>query len=225
LRLELTPPQEKVPTCGSEFHAANAAHSRGEGEGLSVTGVGGVSCARHMFVMRLGDLHRGERYRDHVFWASHMLTRCRFVNMDYILFDALKNRKYKYLMVTYDIWCKYYVNLQRRSATFASSFVGAFPKAVVQGYVPKFHLPAHGSTCRTIWSLNFAPNVGRTDSEGPERIWAIEGLLATQTAEMGPGNRHAVLDDHVGEGNYRRYIGLRKLTPELIVIILINGHR
>jgi hypothetical protein len=57
----LTHKQEKIPTCGTEFHAANAAHSRGEGEGLSVSGVGGVSCARHMMVMALGDLQKGER--------------------------------------------------------------------------------------------------------------------------------------------------------------------
>jgi hypothetical protein len=135
--------------------------------------------------------------------------------MDYTLFDALRRRKYKRLMITYDIWCKYRVNLQKRSTTFVDDLVAAFRNATVRGFVPKFHLPAHGVVCRSIWSLNYALNVGRTDSEGPERIWAIEGLLATQTAEMGPGNRHAVLDDHIGEGNYRRYVGLRESPTSL----------
>jgi hypothetical protein len=131
--------------------------------------------------------------------------------MDLVLFNALSLRKFNRICITYDIWCKYYVNLPKRADTFIDRLVSAFKNALVRGYVPKFHLVAHGLSCRSLWSLNYAPNVGRTDSEGPERIWATEGLLATQTSEMGPGNRHAVLDDHAGEANYRRYVGLRKV--------------
>jgi hypothetical protein len=130
--------------------------------------------------------------------------------MDFILFRALRLRKFKRIAITYDIWCKYYVNLTKRAALFSAPLVQGFRRASLRGFVPKLHLAAHGAACRSLWSLNYAKNVGRTDAEGPERIWAIEGLLATQTAEMGPANRHAVLDDHAGEGNYRRYVGLRE---------------
>jgi hypothetical protein len=53
--------QENVPSCGTEFHAVNAANLRGKGEGLSVTGVVECSCARHSMTLRTGDLQRGER--------------------------------------------------------------------------------------------------------------------------------------------------------------------
>lgn len=53
--------QEDVPTCGTEFHAVEDALRRTTGLGRKVTGVVGIKCARHAFVMRVADLQKGER--------------------------------------------------------------------------------------------------------------------------------------------------------------------
>jgi hypothetical protein len=53
--------KDVIPTCGTEFHAVNAANTRGGREGLSVSGIGGVKCGRHNFILRMADLQRGER--------------------------------------------------------------------------------------------------------------------------------------------------------------------
>jgi hypothetical protein len=95
----------------------------------------------------------------------------------------------------------------------------SFLKMAHEGYLPKMHLGGHGPSCRTVWNLNYAPGLGRADGEGPERAWALEGELATQTCEMGPGNRHATLDDHQGEGNYRRIIGLGTCSLSFVDLI------
>jgi hypothetical protein len=50
-----------VPPCGPKFHAVNFMNSRGHSGDLSVTGVGAVTCGRHNFVLRMGDLQRGEQ--------------------------------------------------------------------------------------------------------------------------------------------------------------------
>lgn len=52
----------QIQTCGSTFHAVNAANSKFT-KGYAVTGVGAVVCARHNFVQKngVGDLQRGER--------------------------------------------------------------------------------------------------------------------------------------------------------------------
>ncbi|KAE9403692.1 hypothetical protein BT96DRAFT_955932 [Gymnopus androsaceus JB14] len=46
------------------------------------------------------------------------------------------------------------------------------------------------------------------DGEGIERGWAHMGPVATSTRDMGPGNRHEVLDDHFMHWNWRKLTGL-----------------
>jgi hypothetical protein len=135
----------------------------------------------------------------------------RFVTMDYILHDALSGSDLTHVCITYDIWCKYSINLVKRAVeNYPQQFTEALRGMHIRGYVPKFHLPAHGPKCQSIQSLNFAKGVGRLDGEAPERDWAENNELATQTYEMGPGARHSVLDDHFSHLNFRRLNGLRK---------------
>jgi hypothetical protein len=86
-----------------------------------------------------------------------------------------------------------------------------------RGCVPKLHLYAHGEACRSIWSLNFQPGVGRLDGESTERDWAAAVLAAMQSAEMNPGARHAMLDDHWIDKNFRRLVGLSTSTRNIFV--------
>ena len=56
--------------------------------------------------------------------------------------------------------------------------------------------------------MNYHPGVGRLDGESTERDWAAAVLAAMQTSEMNPGARHAVLDDHWIDKNFRRVVGM-----------------
>ncbi|KAG2035191.1 hypothetical protein BDR03DRAFT_803099, partial [Suillus americanus] len=56
--------------------------------------------------------------------------------------------------------------------------------------IPKFHLPAHITSCQIKFSFNFIKGVGRTDGEAPERGWADINPITTSTHEMGPRSRH-----------------------------------
>ncbi|GBE88475.1 hypothetical protein SCP_1302910 [Sparassis crispa] len=68
--------QREITTCESELNAVKQAYSKGTNSGLSVTGVVGVKCACHCFVLpnSIGDLQKGERY----------------CNVDYTILSALK---------------------------------------------------------------------------------------------------------------------------------------
>lgn len=74
--------------------------------------------------------------------------------------------------------------------------------------VPKFHLPAHISACQAQFSFNYTPGVGRTDGEAPERGWDYLNPAATQTKEMGPGSRRELLEDLMGDRNWKKTVAL-----------------
>jgi hypothetical protein len=56
--------------------------------------------------------------------------------------------------------------------------------------------------------LQLSKNVGRMDGEAPERGWLNINPVALSTKEMGPGSRRDTLDDHFGDWNWKKSIGL-----------------
>ena len=96
----------------------------------------------------------------------------RYANMDYILFSGLQGSNLHDYLNTYDIWCMYHKNLRIRHLQLPACLQFDFNSATFDGAILKFHLNAHGESCRTVYLLNFYPGVGRTDGEGIERDWA-----------------------------------------------------
>jgi hypothetical protein len=131
------------------------------------------------------------------------------MNVDYVVFDALRNVSLSRIALSYDIWCKYKIHLEERARkNFPLDMVKNFLRTTRRGFVPKLHLYAHGSSCRTVYSLNYHRGVARTDGESTERDWAAAVVAALQTSEMNPGARYGALDDHWCDKNYQRIIGL-----------------
>jgi hypothetical protein len=125
--------------------------------------------------------------------------------MDYILHDALSNIEVDRGCITYNIWCKYHVNLDKRAhERFDLNFIKSYKNKDLRGAIPKFHIMAHGLECHVPYLLNYMPGVGRLDGEGPEREWAATNELGRQTIENGPGAQHGVLNDHVNYLNFKR---------------------
>ncbi|EMD32303.1 hypothetical protein CERSUDRAFT_58774 [Gelatoporia subvermispora B] len=69
---------------------------------------------------------------------------------------------------------------------------------VIRPLIPKAHIEGHRPSCRTAYSFNLTPGVGRTHGESIEAEWAHSGGTTSSTREMGPAARHAALDDHWG---------------------------
>ncbi|TFK61246.1 hypothetical protein BDN72DRAFT_778454, partial [Pluteus cervinus] len=160
-------------------------------DGLSVSGVGSVGCARHDCVRPngVGDLQKGERY----------------VNMDYMFFASLVFVSFLAMVVSYDIACQWSINLWARMLQYDKSLhIPEGKRTSLLFLVLKFHLPAHISLCQTRYSFNLHSHVGRTDGEAPEHGWSQINPLAMSTSEMGPGARHDTLNDHFGDWNWRK---------------------
>lgn len=56
-----------------------------------------------------------------------------------------------------------------------------------------------------------------TDGEGIERGWSSFGLMGTSTRQMGPGGRSDTLDDHFGDANWQKLIGLGMLDIDSVL--------
>lgn len=81
----------------------------------------------------------------------------------------------------------------------------------IRRFIPKKHLPGHGFDCRTIYSFNWLPGVGRTHGETVEQEWSHINGAVLMTREMGSGARHSALDDHWGGWNWRKLVDIGML--------------
>jgi hypothetical protein len=133
--------------------------------------------------------------------------------MDYVIFDALRDCELERVAITYDIWCKWSIHAEKRAHDhFPHDMTKGFLRLERRGFIPKLHIYGHGIECRTQYSLNYHPGLGRTDGESVERDWAAIVQAALQTGEMNAGTRHGTLDDHWADKNFCRIIGLSECT-------------
>jgi Kyakuja-Dileera-Zisupton transposase len=130
----------------------------------------------------------------------------RYINSDYGLSCAFKGmQNLKEIVLSYDIACQYSRNINQR---FAMSTVLDMPDALLIYAVPKFHLPAHIEKCRYHFSLNYIPNVGRTDGEAIERLWSQHNFLSGSTSRMTPEARLDTINAHFADWNWRKLCGM-----------------
>ena len=130
--------------------------------------------------------------------------------MDYIFLSTVKGEQVKSVKISYDIACRWSINLFQRIKTYPEELRIPESKFSLQYFIPKFHLPAHGSSCHSKYSFNYRPGVGRTHGENVESGWAHVNPAAVATREMGAGARHSALDGHWGGWNWRKVVGFGK---------------
>lgn len=129
--------------------------------------------------------------------------------MDYLVFSALRSfAPLLVLKISYDIACQWYKHLWQRMQRIPEAWHVNHESKDITFLVPKFHLPAHVMECQWLFSFNLVRGVGRTDGEAPERGWANINPAASSTKEMGPGSRRDTIDDHFGDWNWKKLIGL-----------------
>lgn len=189
--------------------AVNSADTK-ETAGCVVTGLGAADCARHDFrrANSVGDLQKGERCVISDFYIIAADHFPRYLNMDYMFYSGLKNTTLENLVVSYDIACQWGINFWTRMVKFPSDWGINMGKTDIRFLVPKFHLPAHIEKCHRDFSFNYTKGVGRTDGEAPERGWSKINGLAGSTKEMGPGSRRDTLEDHMGDANWKKVVGM-----------------
>lgn len=142
--------------------------------------------------------------------GRHCLYRLlyRYINTDYVVASVLRSLAVRNVIISYDIACKWSIHhLQRIFDNHPDLDVKNLQLSYL---IPKFHLPAHGASCQTVYSFNYAKGVGRTHGETVEHGWANTNLTALSTREMGAGARHLVLDDTWSGWNWGKILGMGK---------------
>ncbi|PBK59169.1 hypothetical protein ARMSODRAFT_983262 [Armillaria solidipes] len=194
---------EDISTCVG--FAALAKADTKFSKGLRYTGVGAVSCARGEFLMRLVDLHKGERYAP----------------MDYVFGSALQPfAGLLSMIISYDIACQWFVHLDERMKNWPEEIPP--PSAKLTPAIPKFHEPAHKQDNHQEFSCNYIKGMAASDCEVPERIWGPNNAIGNSTKTMGPGSRHDVLDDNFGAWNWQKYTGMAAVKERNVQV---EGHR
>ena len=162
--------------------------------GFAVTGVVGIIDSRHGILLpnAIADLQKGERY----------------VNTDFAYLSATRSLGVRLAKTSYDIICQWKTNFYKRASAFTPELAYHLKDMAIHFGIPKFHLPAHGSKCWSLYSLNYLPGWARVDGEGIERFWADTNALATSTREMAPGTREDFLDYHWAAANFKKVAGL-----------------
>lgn len=128
--------------------------------------------------------------------------------MDYIFFSSVSQQDYVRLVMSYDIVCQWSVHLWKRMLDMPSYLqIDGEGKSFIF-LVPKFHLPAHVEKCHTAYSFNLTRGAGRTDGEAPERGWSNINPLSASAKQMGPASYRETIDDHFGDWNHQRIVGL-----------------
>lgn len=173
---------------------------------MLVSGVIACKCARHD-IYRPGavvDLKKGERcVCSHSALMRRPDAHFSFVYTDFALHQGLEGYEdYEHIVLSYDISCQYCKKLAQR-------FRQHFPRLEktikrIRCFVPKLHGHGHSEDCRYRYSLDFAPNVGRTHGERIEGGWAEGNLAGPSTREMNPGHRHETLSAYYNESNYQQ---------------------
>ncbi|KAJ6526481.1 hypothetical protein DFH09DRAFT_1095195 [Mycena vulgaris] len=158
-----------------------------------ISGVVALQCARHGFYLPQGmvDLKKGEA----------------FTNTDYaVVFGLAEATHLRWIRLTYDIWCQYYVHLADRIEALFPSMRDICAK--IRGAIPKMHIHNHIERCQMEWNLNWLSYVVFTIGEMIETGWAEHNLTAGSTKEMNDGHRHDVVDDTSNNWNWDKMIAI-----------------
>ncbi|OBZ73874.1 hypothetical protein A0H81_05915 [Grifola frondosa] len=168
---------ETKGTCNNH-DALKLAHMKGS-HGTAASGVGCVECTRHDMKRpcSVSDLQKGERY----------------INMDYLFFSSMGHHSSDMVVISYNIACQWSRYIWDRLLQYEHTF--DWQHGAVTFLIPKFHLPAHQSSCQTAYFFNLTVNIGHMDGEAVECGWATINPFASSTKEMGPSAHRDLLDD------------------------------
>ncbi|KZP09993.1 hypothetical protein FIBSPDRAFT_913941 [Athelia psychrophila] len=187
--------QKEIHSTCVKHHAVGDANTS-RFANLAASGIGTVDCTRHMMKRpnSVGELQKGERY----------------ANMDYMFFSSTSQQDFVRLVMSYDIVCQWSVHLWTRMLNMPGYIHIDRENKQIIVLIPKFHLPAHVKSCHTAYSFNLTRGVGQTDGEAPERGWANINPLSSSAKRMGPASYRETIDDHFGDWNWLRIVGLGK---------------
>jgi len=139
-------------------------------------------------------------------------------------FNKIWEQTLNRIVFTYDINCKYKVNLYDRSVSNKHSPITHQFQTRLQPSAKKieflvnvFHQRAHNPECADEHSIRNTPLVGMMSGEDVESPWAVMNFRQYSLREMGAGARRDALETHIHHWNTKKMLAIGKwIANELI---------
>ncbi|KAF9016773.1 hypothetical protein BDZ89DRAFT_1141218 [Hymenopellis radicata] len=129
----------------------------------------------------------------------------RYKNTDFVLYTVLSRMGVKEAGVTYDIACQYKKHFFERIRALPAELRGLDLPEITWG-LPVWHGNVHDPYCETSESLKYKVGMGKTDGEGPKRVWSILNPMSYMTKEEHPGARHDDIEDKANLHNFLKNV-------------------
>jgi len=90
-----------------------------------------------------------------------------------------------------------------------------------------FHVHGHKSDCLHRFAMTYIPGMGVIDGEILETLWAVLNKCARSTCGATIAHCTKVLDDHMGDSNWKKIINMGicfSLHLEFIFLMVVEKH-
>ena len=89
----------------------------------------------------------------------------------------------------------------------------SFPDTVkIIKAIGQFHVHGHQEECLYRFSTSFIPGVGQVDGEILESLWSTLNEIPQSTRTATLAHRMEILDDHIGDSNWKKVINTGKFS-------------
>jgi len=184
----------QTPPCNAHRAVLDGEKS---GPGKRVRGIGAAACARHgcFCPSSVVDFPRGEKQ----------------MSMDYCISETVKTTNTEPLQkmaLIYDVICEYGIHMDSR---FLDHPGLSLPEGLeVIKAIGLFHVHGHISECLHRYATTYIPFLGVIDGEILETLWAVINKIARSICGATIAHRTEVLDDHMGDSNWKKTINIGK---------------
>jgi predicted DCC family thiol-disulfide oxidoreductase YuxK len=135
------------------------------------------------------------------------------MNIDWGLCECAKTSNLngiKDVLVIYDVMCQYCRNLMQR---VSESTKLSLPDTIrIISAIGLFHVHGHQESCLYQFATTYIPGVGWVDGEVLETLWATLNEVSRSTRTATLAHRSEILDDHMGDSNWKKNINMGKLV-------------
>ncbi len=131
------------------------------------------------------------------------------MHMDYALSEAAKTTNItgiQKIALIYDVMCEYGVRLDAR---FVQHLGLTLPEDIeIIKAIGLFHVHGHRDLCLHRYATTYIPDLAVIDGEILETLWSVINQTARSTRGATTAHRTEVLDDHMGDSNWKKTINM-----------------
>lgn len=149
------------------------------------------------------------------------------MNIDYSLSEAIKTTnmdEVSDLLLIYDIMCQYGVHMDRCFQD--ASGLGIPTTLNLIKAIGLFHVHGHQDSCLYRFATTYIPGVGMIDGEILETLWSILNDISRSVRTATLATRGELLDDHMGNSNWKKIIQICQsfYSTRVCLLIAVEGH-